>query len=421
MNKDFIERIKNMGNYTYTPELPEFSKDIEYRARKIIEDMDKRYRNNIVATMKGDSTIIHVRENNYDGRKVIQFQARTSGCNMKKCGSCWNCNYGIKEKSTVTPDEYVKEFEILIDKYEGDTMVMEAMGSVTDRKEFPREALLPIIDIALEKGRFKSLTLETHITQIDEELVSYIHDKNLQLPEDKRKRISFEVGIEDFNSENRILINKKGVTNEKIKQVYNMLDKYGIELDINLIYGFPFQTEDERIEAMAQNIKYAKKNLPNAGLILFLMSIKDNTIMEHMHKTGHYKLPNPWGFVEIAKIAVEEAGENYIGFSWFGEKEDPVVGQKKAYCCPNCQKLIVNSLKEINKIFNKSERKKILDELLKKAEGLDCKHYQDFQKELETIKNYKRKTSKRRLNDYYEDIINAETGAKIEHPYEPEL
>ncbi len=94
-----------------------------------------------------------------------------------------------------------------------------------------------------------------------------------------RKRISFEVGIEDFNPENRKLINKLGVTNDRIKQVYDMLDKYEIELDTNLIYGFPFQTEDERINAMVENIKYAKENLPNSGIILFLMSIKDNTIM----------------------------------------------------------------------------------------------------------------------------------------------
>ena len=58
-----------------------------------------------------------------------------------------------------------------------------------------------------------------------------------------------------------------------------MLDMYGIGLDTNLIYGFPFQTEAERINAMAGNIKYAKENLPDVGIIMFLMSIKDNTIM----------------------------------------------------------------------------------------------------------------------------------------------
>jgi len=203
---------------------------------------------------------------------------------MKKCGSCWNCNYGIKENSAVAPEEYIKEFEKLMNKYEGDTIVMEAMGSITDKKEFPREALLQMIDIALKNGKFKSLTLETHITQIDEELVKYITEKNLELPEEKRKRISFEVGIEDFNPDNRKLINKMGVTNSRIKQVYDMLAKYGIELDTNLIYGFPFQTEDERIDSMVENIRYAKENLPNAGVILFLMSIKDNTIMRRYAK-----------------------------------------------------------------------------------------------------------------------------------------
>jgi len=279
MNNNFKERISDMSNYTYIPQLPQFSKAAEEKARQILADMDRKYRHKIVEGMENDTTIIHVRENNYNGRKVIQFQARTTGCNMKKCGSCWNCNYGIKENSIVTAKEYIQEFEKLINKYKGDTIVMEAMGSVTDKKEFPREALLSMIDIALKKGEFKSLTLETHITQIDEELVKYIVQKNQELPEEKRKRISFEVGIEDFNPDNRKLINKLGVTNERIKQVYDMLKKYGIGLDTNLIYGFPFQTEAERISAMAENIKYAKENLPDVGIIMFLMSIKDNTIM----------------------------------------------------------------------------------------------------------------------------------------------
>lgn len=211
--------------------------------------------------------------------KSYNFKQELLGCNMKKCGSCWNCNYGIKDNKAASSEEYVKTFKELISKYEGDVIVLEAMGSVTDEREFPREALLPIIDIILEEGRFKNITIETHITKIDEDIVKYIYQKNLKLPEDKRKTIAFEVGIEDFNPENRKLINKIGVDNSKIKEVYDMLDKYGIELDINLIYGFPFQTEDERIEAMSKNIKYAKENLPNAGIILFLMSIKDNTIM----------------------------------------------------------------------------------------------------------------------------------------------
>lgn len=273
-DNEFLKELRS-----YTPQLPEYSKEAEKYAKKIIADMDRRYRQSIAEDLDGDSTIIHVRENNYNGRKVIQFQARTAGCTMKKCGSCWNCNYGVKDKCTIKPEEYVKEFEKLIKKYEGATLVMEAMGSITDNHEFPREALKKMIDIAIAKGKFKSISLETHITQIDEELVKYIYQKNQELPEDQRKWICFEVGIEDFNLENRKLINKMGVRNNKIEQVYNLLDRYGMELDCNLIYGFPFLTEDERIEAMNQNVEFAKEHMPNAGMILFLMSIKDNTIM----------------------------------------------------------------------------------------------------------------------------------------------
>ena len=140
-----------------------------------------------------------------------------------------------------------------------------------------------------------------------------------------------------------------------------------------------------------------------------------------MQEKGHYKLPNPWGFVEVAKQAIENGGDNYIGFSWFGEKEDPIIGQRKAYCCPDCQKLIIDSLKRINKTFDRSAKSQILNELFFKAKKLDCKHYEEFQKELEESRNNKRKTPERRLHDYYRDIINEQTGAKVAYPDGPEL
>ncbi len=141
-----------------------------------------------------------------------------------------------------------------------------------------------------------------------------------------------------------------------------------------------------------------------------------------MEQNGHYKLPNPWGFVEAAKIAIQEGGDNYVGFSWFGEKEDPIVGQTKAYCCPDCQKLIIDSLKRINKTFDKSAKLQILQELFNKAKELDCRHYEEFQKELEESKKTNtRKTPERRLHDYYTDIINNQTGARLTYPDGPEL
>lgn len=133
-------------------------------------------------------------------------------------------------------------------------------------------------------------------------------------------------------------------------------------------------------------------------------------------------MPNPWGFVEVARQAIENGGDNnFIGFSWFGEKEDPVIGQKKAYCCPDCQKLIINTIKRINKSFDRDERKTILAELYEKAGELECGHYTEFKQELEEIKKNKKKDPQRRLHDYYTDVINAETGATVDEPEEPEL
>lgn len=142
-----------------------------------------------------------------------------------------------------------------------------------------------------------------------------------------------------------------------------------------------------------------------------------------MYKKEYYKLPNPWGFVESIKEILQYNGKNHIGFSWFGEKELKNIGETRAYCCPECQKLIVDAVKKVNGTFDIDERNKILEELLIKAKQLKCKDYEEFQKELEEEDRNanKRKIPERRLHDYYEDIINEQLGAKITCPDEPEL
>lgn len=406
-----------MENYRFNQEIPEFSNITEHRAKKIIEELDKKYRKATQLIMSRVSESIDVKVNDYNGRISVQFIFITSGCNMKKKGSCWNCNYGIRDKSNVLPQEYISKFENMLNKYKGDNMILGSLGSITDDKEFSRDIFVRIIDLALERGQFKSILIETHITQIDEDIVRYIANKNSKLSEEKRKTISFEIGVEDFNPDNRKLINKLGVNNQKILDLYKMLKKYNIGLEINLIYGLPFQTENERIISMMDNIKYANENLPDAGITIFLMSIKDNTIMQHMKINGYYELPNPWGFVESIREILQYNGKNHIGFSWFGEKELQNIGETNSYGCPECKELIVNAIKKLNGTSDRNERKEILKELLINAKKLKCKDYENFQKkfESEARNTYKRKTPKRKLYDYYTYLINKQTSTEAKH------
>lgn len=325
-----------------------------------------------------DELIVHIRTNLYGNRKVVQAQFRTLGCRMKKLGSCWNCNYGVADECLITPNQYIKAFKREIKKQQGDVLVLESLGSITDPKEFNRNILKTILELAIEHSKFKTILIETHLTQIDEELVSYINAVNKS-----KKYIGFEIGIEDMNPENRKLINKIGVQNDKLKDIYNMLNKYGIGLDINLIYGFPFMSEQERIQSVVQSVKNISINFSKADIVLFLMSIKENTIMEYMYKKGIYKLANPWGLVETtSKILEDEDIENLITFSWFGEKEDPYITEETCYTCPECKDLIINFFKNINGTFDRNQRKKILDILFEDTTHLKCDCYQNFRQQL---------------------------------------
>lgn len=351
----------------------------EAEAKRKILGLDKRFQAKTFKNINNQSRlIVHMRENVYGKRKVVQAQFKTLGCSMKKAGSCWNCNYGVVDKCLVTPSQYVRAFREELAKVKGDVLVLEALGSITDPKEFDQEVFKKIMKIAIDEANFKTILIETHMSQIPEELVQYIHRIN-----QGKKEIGFEIGIEDMNPEYRKLINKLGVQNNKLKELYEILDKYGILLDINLIYGFPFMSEKERVEAVVNSIKNISQNLPKADIALFLMSIKENTIMEYMQKKGYYIPANPWGLVEVTRRILEDEDiDNIVTFSWFGEKVDPYIHEDTCYKCECCREKIVEFFRNINGTFNPEERKALLEQLLSEAKESDCGCYEEFKQKL---------------------------------------
>lgn len=366
--ENFVDRIK--VDLTDTKEKETLRKIIGYDKKL----QHKTFKN----VRKHDDLIVHIRENIYGDRKVVQAQFRTLGCRMKKAGSCWNCNYGVSDKCLITPSQYIETFTKELKNVDGNVLVLESLGSITDPKEFDSKVFKEIVKMAIESEKFPSILIETHLSQIPEELVQYIYKVN-----NGKKRIGFEIGIEDMNPENRKLINKIGVQNNQLTDVYNMLQKYGMSLGINLIYGFPFMNEQERIDSVVNSVKSISKDLPEAEIVLFLMSIKENTIMEYMQKNGMYKPTNPWGLVETTKeLLLDKSIKNLITFSWFGEKEDPYIQEQTCYTCPHCKALIVDFFRNINGTFNLDERRKLLEQLLIQAENSECKCYDSFKAQL---------------------------------------
>lgn len=367
-NKSFANRIKF-----------DLTETKQKEALRKIYGLDKKFQDKTFQNVqKHDDLIVHIRENRYGDRKVVQAQFRTLGCRMKKAGSCWNCNYGVSNTCLITPKQYIKAFKRELKKVDGNVLVLESLGSITDAKEFDSNVFKEIMKIAIESEKFKTVLIETHLSQIPEELVECLSEMN-----HGRKQIGFEIGIEDMNPENRKLINKIGIQNDQLMDVYAMLQKYGMSLGINLIYGFPFMKEQERIDAVVNSVKSINKHLPEAEIVLFLMSVKENTIMEYMQKNGMYKPANPWGLVETTKrLLLDDDIGNLITFSWFGEKEDPYIQEQTCYTCPHCKALIIEFFRNINGTFHPDERRKLLEQLLRQAESLECECYDSFQLQL---------------------------------------
>lgn len=75
----------------------------EKEALRKIAGFDKKLQHKTFRNVrKHDDLIVHIRENIYGNRKVVQAQFKTLGCRMKKAGSCWNCNYGVSDECLIT-------------------------------------------------------------------------------------------------------------------------------------------------------------------------------------------------------------------------------------------------------------------------------------------------------------------------------
>ena len=152
----------------------------------------------------------------------------------------------------------------------------------------------------------------------------------------KEKNIEFNVGVEDIEPENRKLINKIGVNNFDLIDIYNLLEKYNMNININIIYGLPFMNENERLE--------------------------------EMYVRGLYKLPNPWGFVYTSKKIFESDDINTITlYSWFGEKGN-MIKETTCYNCKDCETKIIKTFKILSSELKRNERNKIIDDLLNYGE-----------------------------------------------------
>lgn len=375
--------------------------DPRYRkGLKVIKGIDRELTGKIFqSTRETPMQLCFLREEKYGNRTVSQISFGTAGCNLKKVGSCWNCNYGVADNCLITPKQYVREFKKILPSIVGKTIVLDSAGSITDPNEFNQTALYEILKLAIESGKFGTIVMETHVTQISEEFV-----ENVQKLNSGKSRIHFEIGVEDLNPEKRRFINKLGVKNEKVKEVYEMLKKYGIGLEINLIYGLPFMNEEERINSLLESLKYMSENMPDAEPVIFLMSVKDNTFLQYMKQNGFYKLPNPWGFVELTKRILEDEKLRKMPppiYSWFGEKENDLVGEEICYTCDECKRKIMDAFMKINGTFNNEERKRILEELYENSDS--C--YLNF---LESLNHKDNKTPNQRYLEFLLEMSKKE-------------
>lgn len=286
--------------------------------------------------------------------KVYQLLFSSCGCE----NACTFCNYGFDYNLTL---EMVKpELEkIKLDEFDIFDIELEANGSFLSEREIPYDLFVEVLHFVAHKN-IPVITIETHyktITELKLQEIRTILGDN--------QKISFELGFESASEEVREIYNKDIDINEYLK-VVKLCEKYGIELQINVLLGAPFLTREEQIQDCLNSLDFIYEVMPKETIaVLFPINIKENTMLKHWQDIGVYDQISSWEFVELLHKIPEEYLDK-LTIAWWGNRKNIHSKEKIVQyplVCSKCKERLQEFYKKFYCNWNPIERKQMIDNM----------------------------------------------------------
>ena len=213
-------------------------------------------------------SLFHVNNHNY------QLLFMSCGCEY----ACTFCNYGFDHNLTL---EKVKpQLESIIIPEDIFELELEANGSFLSEREIPYDLFLEVLYFVSGKN-IPLITMETHYTTITEPKLQVIR----QILGDEQL-ISFELGFESADEAVRAIYNKD-IDNNDFIEICNLCERYGIEIQVNVLLGTPFLSREEQIQDCLNTLEFIYKKLPKDTIaVLFPINIKKHTMIKHWQDEG---------------------------------------------------------------------------------------------------------------------------------------
>lgn len=285
---------------------------------------------------------------------IYQLLLSTCGCD----NACTFCNYGFDYKLTL---EMVKPELQKINLSESDIfeLELEANGSFLSEREVPYDLFLEMLHFVAHKN-IPYIVIETHYRTVTEAKIRKIREIL-----GKEQGISFEFGFESAAEDVRAIYNKDIDIDEYLATV-KLCEKYGIELQINVLLGAPFLTREEQIQDCLNSLNFIFSSMPKDTMaVLFPINIKKNTMIKHWQDIGVYDQISSWEFVELLYRIPEEYLDK-IAIAWWGNRKNthsPESIMQYPRTCEKCKARLTEFYTNFQETLDPVKRRKMLEQI----------------------------------------------------------
>lgn len=232
--------------------------------------------------------------------KLILFLRGTGCSSIQSNGGCTFCgfysatNLGIK----LTEKNFMNQFKAGLESNKSilDSLPIVSIyndGSMLAENEIGFPVLLEMIGLLSTLPRLKRITIESRISDIQEEKLKRLRGST-------NKEIEIAFGFESSNPTIRKLCVNKNFSNRILVEKIQLMQNHGIRPVALVMIKPPFLTEVEAIQDSIESLKFLEETFIER-IDFELPTVEEFTLSHELWKSGIYKPIFFWSLLEVLR------------------------------------------------------------------------------------------------------------------------
>ena len=295
---------------------------------------------------------------------LLEIGFLSKQCRNDMAGACLLCDYG-KMDTIGTHQAYIEEMNDILNKHPDGIkyLLLCSNGSILDEYQIPTELLKDILLIA-QNCSIPEIIIETHYRDISIPKLNLLRDI-------VHKPITIEMGLETINPTYQAAFFMKGIEMQHYEKTISLIQKYGYDIELNLMLGLPFLTVKEQLNDAKNTINWIHAH--GCTPVVFPVNIKPHTMLRYIYDKGLYQPISLWLLVLLLDELEPEILKHVI-VAWYGNRDESYpddIPTILPQCCAKCSELFVKFFRDFLDSDQYVLRKKLIQNLFATAQ-CDC-------------------------------------------------